>query len=199
MAQAIQSVLVIGLGKVGKLVATLLFENGYRTTGLDAGSQTGLPFQTIKGRVESKAVLKKAIKDHDAVVTCLPYDLNLAVAAETHRAGKHYFDLTEDVPTTAAIKKLSKTSKGVMAPQCGLAPGFICIVGADLAGKFRHLRSIELRVGALPQKYLAAKGRYYILSKDINASFALGWYGGSSSDLPFIQYVHRKGFFLHFP
>ena len=38
-----------------------------------------------------------------------------------------------------------------MAPQCGLAPGFICIVGADLAGKFRNLRSIELRVGALPQ------------------------------------------------
>ncbi len=78
-------------------------------------------------------------------------DLNLTVAEETHRAGKHYFDLTEDVPTTAAIKKLSKTAKGVMAPQCGLAPGFICMVGADLAGKFRHLRSIELRVGALPQ------------------------------------------------
>ena len=151
MAQTIQSVLVIGLGKVGKLVATLLFENGYRTTGLDSGSHRGFPFKTLKGRVQNKTVLKKAIKDHDAVVTCLPYDLNLAVAEETHRAGKHYFDLTEDVPTTAAIIKLSKTAKGVMAPQCGLAPGFICMVGADLAGKFRHLRSIELRVGALPQ------------------------------------------------
>ena len=151
MAQKIQSVLVIGLGKVGKLVATLLFENGYRTTGLDSGSHQGYPFKIIKGRVQSKSVLKKAIKDHDAVVTCLPYDLNLEVARETHSAGKHYFDLTEDVPTTDAIKKLSKTAKGVMAPQCGLAPGFICIVGADLAGKFQNLRSIELRVGALPQ------------------------------------------------
>ena len=143
--------MVIGLGKVGKLVATLLFENGYRTTGLDSGSHRGHSFKIIKGRVQSKAVLKKAIKDHDAVVTCLPYDLNLEVARETHKAGKHYFDLTEDVPTTDAIKKLSKTAKGVMAPQCGLAPGFICIVGADLAGKFKKLRSIELRVGALPQ------------------------------------------------
>jgi saccharopine dehydrogenase-like NADP-dependent oxidoreductase len=151
LAQKIQSVLVIGLGKVGKLVATLLFENGYRTTGLDSGAHRGHAFKTIKGRVQSKAVLKKAIKDHDAVVTCLPYDLNLEVARETHSAGKHYFDLTEDVPTTDAIKKLSKTAKGVMAPQCGLAPGFICIVGADLASKFRKLRSIELRVGALPQ------------------------------------------------
>jgi saccharopine dehydrogenase-like NADP-dependent oxidoreductase len=151
MDQKIQSVLVIGLGKVGMLVATLLFENGYRTTGLDSGSHKGYPFKVIKGRVQSKSVLDKAIKDHDAVVTCLPYNLNLAVAEAAHRAGKHYFDLTEDVPTTAAIKKLSKTSKGVMAPQCGLAPGFICIVGADLAHKFRKLRSIELRVGALPQ------------------------------------------------
>ena len=151
MTQKIQSVLVIGMGKVGKLVATLLFENGYRTTGLDSGSHRGYPFKIIKGRVQSKGVLKKAIKDHDAVITCLPYDLNLEVARETHSAGKHYFDLTEDVPTTEAIKKLSKTTKGVMAPQCGLAPGFICIVGADLAGKFRNLRSIELRVGALPQ------------------------------------------------
>jgi saccharopine dehydrogenase-like NADP-dependent oxidoreductase len=151
LTQKIQSVLVIGLGKVGKLVATLLFENGYRTTGLDSGSHPGHPFKIVKGRVQSKSVLKKAIKDHDAVVTCLPYDLNLEVARETHSAGKHYFDLTEDVPTTEAIKKLSKTAKGVMAPQCGLAPGFICIVGADLARKLRNLRSIELRVGALPQ------------------------------------------------
>ncbi|MDH5763225.1 MAG: saccharopine dehydrogenase NADP-binding domain-containing protein [Nitrospinota bacterium] len=151
MDQKIQSVLVIGLGKVGMLVATLLFENGYRTTGLDSGPHKGYPFKVLKGRVQSKSVLDKAIKDHDAVVTCLPYNLNLAVAEATHRAGKHYFDLTEDVPTTAAIKKLSKTSKGVMAPQCGLAPGFICIVGADLAHKFPKLRSIELRVGALPQ------------------------------------------------
>ena len=77
MTQKIQSVLVIGLGKVGKLVATLLFENGYRITGLDSSSHPGQTFKTIKGRVQSKSVLKKAIKDHDAVVTCLPYDLNL--------------------------------------------------------------------------------------------------------------------------
>jgi saccharopine dehydrogenase (NAD+, L-lysine-forming) len=117
LTQKIQSVLVIGLGKVGRLVATLLFENGYQTTGLDSGVHRGYPFKTIKGRVQSKSVLKKAIKGHDAVVTCLPYDLNLEVAREAHSAGKHYFDLTEDVPTTDAIKKLSKTAKGVMAPQ----------------------------------------------------------------------------------
>ncbi len=37
-----------------------------------------------------------------------------------------------------------------MAPQCGLAPGFVGIVGADLARQFEHCRAIRMRVGALP-------------------------------------------------
>src|SRR5690606_11226470 len=39
----------------------------------------------------------------------------------------------------------------VFAPQCGLAPGLIGIVGASLAAKFETIRSVELKVGALPQ------------------------------------------------
>jgi saccharopine dehydrogenase (NAD+, L-lysine-forming) len=77
--------------------------------------------------------------------------LNLGVATAAHRLGLHYFDLTEDVPTTRAIREMSATATGVMAPQCGLAPGLVGIVGADLAAKLDHVRSIRLRVGALPQ------------------------------------------------
>ncbi len=63
----------------------------------------------------------------------------------------HYFDLTEDVPTTKFIQSLSKTSESVLAPQCGLAPGLIGIIGMDLTKNFDQLRDIELRVGALPR------------------------------------------------
>ena len=38
-----------------------------------------------------------------------------------------------------------------MAPQCGLAPWFVGICGANLAMRFERLRSMELRVGTLPQ------------------------------------------------
>ena len=38
-----------------------------------------------------------------------------------------------------------------MAPQCGLAPGFVGIVAASQIGKFDMCRSVRLRVGALPQ------------------------------------------------
>lgn len=49
------------------------------------------------------------------------------------------------------IIQLSETSGDVMAPQCGLAPGFIAIAGASMAEEFERIRSIRLRVGALPQ------------------------------------------------
>ncbi len=151
MKRQIQSVLVIGLGKVGRLVATLLHQNGYQVTGMDAGPQKKQGFAVLRASVTQKKVLHQALKKHDAVATCLPYHLNLGVAQAAHRAGKHYFDLTEDVATTQAIVKLAKSAKAVMAPQCGLAPGFIGIIGAELAQRFKKIRSIELRVGALPQ------------------------------------------------
>ena len=47
--------------------------------------------------------------------------------------------------------ELGANARGVMAPQCGLAPGFIGIVGAAQVGAFDVCRSLRLRVGALPQ------------------------------------------------
>ena len=145
-----KNVAVLGLGKVGTLVATLLHETKFNVTGFDNKKQK-LKFKTIAGNVADKKFLEKNLKGFDAVVSCLPYSLNKDVVTIAHKMGIHYFDLTEDVPTSDYIKKLSKTSKAVMAPQCGLAPGFIAIVGASLAKQFDKIRSIELRVGALPQ------------------------------------------------
>jgi saccharopine dehydrogenase-like NADP-dependent oxidoreductase len=145
------NILVIGLGKVGSLVATLLSKQ-FTVKGLDKKiSSTHFPFETLQGDVTDADFIEKTLADFDAVVSCMPYNLNLPIATAAFRLGKHYFDLTEDVPTTAAIRKMAETSVGVMAPQCGLAPGLIGIVGADLTQRFTRLRDIELRVGALPR------------------------------------------------
>ncbi|MBU7576876.1 MAG: saccharopine dehydrogenase NADP-binding domain-containing protein, partial [Flavihumibacter sp.] len=142
---------VIGLGKVGSLVGTLL-SDVFTVTGLDRQKPaTEVPFAVVTGSVNDAEQLRSFLADKDAVVSCLPYNLNLPVAQAAHALGIHYFDLTEDVPTTTAIREMAKTSKGVMAPQCGLAPGFIGIVGADLYNRFTKLRDVELRVGALPR------------------------------------------------
>ncbi len=139
------------MGKVGSLVGTLLSQT-FEVTGVDQSkpSET-VDFPVVTGSVTDAAFLKTVIQGQDAVVSCLPYYLNLAVAKAAYAAGAHYFDLTEDVPTTQAIREMAKTSKGVMAPQCGLAPGFIGIIGSHLAKRFTKIRDIELRVGALPR------------------------------------------------
>ncbi len=146
-------ILVLGLGKVGTLVAILLSKK-YEVTGLDAHGphyDYDLPFEFVKGDVTSEDLMQELLAEHDAVVSSLPYFLNKEVARLAHAAKVHYFDLTEDVDTTAYIRELSASGSTIMAPQCGLAPGFIGIVGADLANRFTKLRDIELRVGALPR------------------------------------------------
>ena len=146
-------ILVLGLGKVGSLLGVLLNKK-FKVTGLDKKKphyDYELPFDVITGDVSDLEFMKKTLINFDAVVSALPYFLNKGIAKIAYELEKHYFDLTEDVATTNYIRELAKTSKRVMAPQCGLAPGLIGIVGASLTNSFTKLRDIELRVGALPR------------------------------------------------
>jgi len=152
LAMPFRKIAVLGLGKVGALAATLLRESGFDVTGFDSRtSKEKLPFAVEAADLASGAEVRKAFGRFEAALSCLPYHLNIEVAKAAHQAGIHYFDLTEDVPTTKAIIAMSATAKGIMAPQCGLAPGFVGIVAADLAAQFDKCRMLRLRVGALPR------------------------------------------------
>jgi len=147
----ISRIVVLGLGKVGRLAAELLIDAGLDVTGADARPSDDVDFPTLQVDLSEKNALLDLLRPFQAVLSCLPYSLNRDVASAAHALGIHYFDLTEDVPTTRHIRGLAETSRGLMAPQCGLAPGFVGIVAANLAGRFDRTRSIRLRVGALPQ------------------------------------------------
>lgn len=143
---------VFGLGKVGALAAQLLHDSGFDVTGIDLhNSPADKPYPVLRVDATDTAVLEQELKDFEAILSCLPYQLNIKLAQFAHAKGLHYFDLTEDVNTTRLIQELSTTATAVMAPQCGLAPGFIGIVGAHLITRFDQVRSLKLRVGALPQ------------------------------------------------
>ena len=147
-----ERVAVLGLGKVGFLAASLLREAGFTVTGFDLRTPSRpAPFEVRTADITSRATLTSELVGVEAVLSCLPYHLNRDVAVAAHALGVHYFDLTEDVATTQAIVDMSATSAGLMAPQCGLAPGFVCIVAASQAARFDTCRSIRMRVGALPQ------------------------------------------------
>lgn len=150
-----QRIAVLGLGKVGLLAAHLLSDAGFDVVGIDQRNVPEVPGSRRIELVDDVDVASPELDEHlgrvDAVLSCLPYHLNVDVAERAHAARIHYFDLTEDVPTTERIRELATDCDRVMAPQCGLAPGFVGIAAAGQIATFDRCRSVRMRVGALPQ------------------------------------------------
>ena len=149
----IEKILVLGMGKVGSLVATLLSDQ-FEVVGADVNKphyDHEVDYKTISLDVSNEDEFTKVLKNFDAVVSALPYFLNKEVARIACVLDKHYFDLTEDVETTNYIRDLAASANAVMIPQCGLAPGYIGILGFDMTTEYDKVRDIELRVGALPR------------------------------------------------
>lgn len=156
-------VMVCGAGKIGALISCLLSEsNDYEVLVVDVnfeGSDINRlldkhqSIKTLQMDVSQVDELVGAIKHHeiDAIISSLPYFVNLPVAKAAKQAEVHYFDLTEDVEVTNAVKELAVDTKRAFVPQCGLAPGFISILANDLMKGFEHIDRAKLRVGALPQ------------------------------------------------
>lgn len=147
---------LLGAGHIGQTIARLLHATGdYEVTVLDK-NRASLDALAVEGIATSqvdtgdRAALAGRIRGADTVVNALPYHLAITAAEVALACGCHYFDLTEDVAATGAIKKLAHGAKTAFMPQCGLAPGFIGIVAHHLASGFQSVRDVKMRVGALP-------------------------------------------------
>ena len=128
----LEKIAVLGLGRVGALAAELLVEAGLSVVGVDQRAPEDASYDCLAVDVSNPDQIGPVLDRVDAVLSCLPYHLNIDIATQAHEKGIHYFDLTEDVPTTAKIIELAKTATSLMAPQCGLAPGLVGIVASDL-------------------------------------------------------------------
>jgi saccharopine dehydrogenase-like NADP-dependent oxidoreductase len=147
---------LLGAGHIGQTIARLLAETGdYDVTVVDR-SEAALAHATVPGvktrRVDTAdaAALLGCLRGQQAVINALPYHLAALAATQAREAAVHYFDLTEDVAATRAIKRLAEGASCAFMPQCGLAPGFIGIVAHHLAQGFDSLLEVKMRVGALP-------------------------------------------------
>ena len=159
-----KNILVIGGGKIGSVVADLLVQtpeaDGYRVTvadrsaallqDIERGAARTPRLSTLQLDVNDAAALGAALAGRFAVLSAAPYHLTVKVAEAARALGVHYLDLTEDVASTRRIRELAAGANTAFIPQCGLAPGFISIVAADLARQFDTLDSVRMRVGALP-------------------------------------------------
>jgi len=150
-------VIIIGGGKIGATAAFMLHQHerfevtvcDVNPALLEKSARDGI--QTVRADVQSDKELMSALESNDMVLSACPYFLNVKIAQAAKKTHTHYFDLTEDVATTNAIRSLADGADVSFMPQCGLAPGFISIAAYDLCKQFESLDTVRLRVGALPQ------------------------------------------------
>jgi saccharopine dehydrogenase-like NADP-dependent oxidoreductase len=149
--------LVVGAGKIGTAIAVLLASApDYDVTVLDCSERAlrraeCLGVRTVQGDAFDAAVLGRLVGSNDMVLSAAPFHLTTRVARAARDAGAHYFDLTEDRVSARAVAAMATEAPAVLMPQCGLAPGFVSVAAAALASSFDELRSVFMRVGALPQ------------------------------------------------
>lgn len=174
-------VLVLGGGRIGSAIATLLStrdkKKSYDVTvgdSRDADPYEESPYKTKKvvvprswakfapvlgyrligttDEVQAFGDFCKQVDGYETVVSALPYYLTQSAARAAFLVGANYFDLTEDVKTTKAIKEMADNVTGqVFMPQCGLAPGATAIIGNGLCEGLDEVWRVEIRVGALPR------------------------------------------------
>jgi saccharopine dehydrogenase-like NADP-dependent oxidoreductase len=149
---------LVGSGQIGAMVADFLARCGdYAVTVVDRSAaalarlDTAAPVARRELDVRAPGALAAALQGQAAVLNAAPFHLTADIARAAAEAGVHYLDLTEDVASTRQVRELAAGARGAFVPQCGLAPGFITIVAADLIRRFERLRDVRLRVGALPK------------------------------------------------
>ncbi|MGD1717152.1 saccharopine dehydrogenase family protein [Dapis sp. BLCC M172] len=154
------NVTILGSGKIGSAIAKFLHYSGdYTVLVGDIDSRSlenlteSLPVNTFVIDVTDEATLTKKLEGQDCVVSACSYEVNPIIARAAAKAGVSYFDLTEDVATTSAVRSIAEIAPSdlVFAPQCGLAPGFIGILAHHLYSGFDKVDEVKMRVGALPQ------------------------------------------------
>ncbi|GIC78492.1 saccharopine dehydrogenase family protein [Moritella sp. F3] len=153
-------IVVLGLGRIGGAIAQILNRHdGYDVTGADINPSAVAHFSE-QFKTELLPNTSPETRDYgallagqDAVISALTFNDNPYVAQAALDHGCSYFDLTEDVRCTQAIKEIALAAAPgqVFMPQCGLAPGFIGILGYSFRHRFDRLDTLKLRVGALPE------------------------------------------------
>ncbi|QDU57872.1 saccharopine dehydrogenase family protein [Aeoliella mucimassa] len=150
---------ILGAGKIGRAIARLLHHSDDYDVLVGDVSQVALdslaavtPVATKLVEVSDSEQVKAFSEGLDAVVSACSFDVNEGIARVALEVGASYFDLTEDVATTAAVRSVAEQAADgqIFMPQCGLAPGFIGILAYDLCQHFDKLDRVKMRVGALP-------------------------------------------------
>lgn len=84
-----------------------------------------------------------------AVLSCAPYQANVALTELALEAGVPFLDLGGNPETVAAQQKLARGSKVPVVPDCGVSPGISNVVAVHCA-RAHGCDEITVRCGGLP-------------------------------------------------
>ncbi|MBI5245801.1 MAG: saccharopine dehydrogenase NADP-binding domain-containing protein [Elusimicrobia bacterium] len=101
------------------------------------------------------AAVKKALDGYSALVSCVPYFLNLPLAKAAIAARVHYVDLggnTEIVKKEIALHPLAVKAGVSILPDNGLGPGMISTLAVHAMSMLDRADEVLIRDGGLPQR-----------------------------------------------
>ena len=166
---------VLGLGQMGSALCydLLTFDSESRVFGLELDdNRRGVivkKFQPYSNRFQafpldlkidsaiSTQYLVSFFHDHGIKVVfgAIDYKYNLFLTNICISAGVHFLDLGGNPAIVESQKNLTyeaQKANVTIIPDCGLAPGMVNIIAAQIMHKFEQLDECHIRVGGLPQK-----------------------------------------------
>ena len=104
--------------------------------------------------VRDREAVLAVMRESDAVMSAIPYYLNLQLTECAVEAGVHFCDLggnTEIVFQQKELADRAKTKGVTVIPDCGVAPGMVNILAEHGIRQLDTVESVRIYVGGLPQ------------------------------------------------
>jgi lysine 6-dehydrogenase len=104
--------------------------------------------------VRDREAVLAVMRESDAVMSAIPYYLNLQLTECAVEAGVHFCDLGGNTEIVFQQKELAERAraKGVtIIPDCGVAPGMVNILAEHGIRQLDTVDSVRIYVGGLPQ------------------------------------------------
>jgi lysine 6-dehydrogenase len=104
--------------------------------------------------VRDREAVLAVMRESDAVMSAIPYYLNLQLTECAVETGVHFCDLGGNTEIVFQQKALAEraSAKGVtVIPDCGVAPGMVNILAEHGIRQLDAVESVQIYVGGLPQ------------------------------------------------
>ncbi|MFL5617429.1 MAG: saccharopine dehydrogenase family protein [Gemmatimonadaceae bacterium] len=104
--------------------------------------------------VRDREAVLAVMRESDAVMSAIPYYLNLQLTECAVEAGVHFCDLggnTEIVFQQKALADRAEAKGVTIVPDCGVAPGMVNILAEHGIRQIDAVDSVRIYVGGLPQ------------------------------------------------